>query len=188
MSDQTPNTDMTVTYGEFKVDFATLPHTSVMAMLRRGVSHFFGSEQAAKVSGFFDPDQDVPPEDTKEARAAKKAEYQAKAYDALIAGTVGVSTRQPTVDPITKILRKLAKAEVMGVLTEAKLKWPKKAEDVVTFPNGDKFTGSTLIDRRIANPKHAERLMREAKKEFDDNAKKAAKKAASAKEEALTDL
>ena len=185
MSD-TSNTTI-VKYGNLpEIDLAKLPHTSVMAMFRRGISHYFGSEQAAKVSGHFDPDQENAPQDTPEARAELKAQLQAKAMEALLAGTVGVSVRGPSVDPLTTHARRIAKAEVTNILKANGVKFPAKAEDTIEMPDGSKFTGSQLIDRRLA--KEGERINREAKKAMDEQAKKAAKAQEAAKAEGLAGL
>lgn len=181
------NTSTTVTYGSLpEIDLAKLPHSSVMAMFRRGISHYFGNEQASKLTAFFgqkDEAGNLVNEDTPEARAAKKAELQQAAFEALLAGKVGVSVRGPAADPITAIIRRLARAEVTNILKANGVKFPSKAEDTIEMPDGSKFTGAQLIDRRIA--KEGERLAREAKKIADDQAKKAAKAQEAAKAEGL---
>lgn len=179
---------MVITYGGFTLDFNTLPQASLTAMVKRGVSHFFGSEQASKVTAFFDPDKDVPELDTPEARAAKKAEFQKAAYENLLAGTVGVSTRGPSVDPITTIARRLARNEVKTILAKNKIKWPTKADDVIETPDGGKFTGAQLIDRRLANPAHSDRIAKDAKKIADDQAKKNKKVLETTDSESISDL
>lgn len=185
MSDQSTASSV-ITYGSVSIDVAKLPQASVMAMLRRGVSHFLGSEQASKVTSFFDPDQENPPADTAEARAAKKAEFQADALEKLLAGTVGNSVRGPTVDPLTTHMRRIAKAEVTNILKANGVKFPAKAEDTIELPDGSKLTGTQLIDRRLA--KEGERITKEAKKAMDDQAKKAAKAQEAAKTEGLAGL
>lgn len=186
MADDTTTNDMIVKYGDFTIDYSAVPKTSLMAMLRRGTSHFFGSEQASKVTAHFDADAESPVEDTPEARAAVKAEFQKKAYDALLAGTVGVSTRGPTLDPIATIVRRLAKAEIVNVLKLNGVAWPKKAEDTITLPDGTAITGPQLIDRRVT--KEGERLNREAKKIADEQARKAKKAQELAASEGLSGL
>jgi len=54
MSD--PN--LVITYGTRTLDFNTLPPASLVAMVRRGVSHFFGNEMASKVAAYFNPEHD----------------------------------------------------------------------------------------------------------------------------------
>lgn len=183
------------TYGAITVDLANLPESSRTAMFRRGLSHYFGSEQSSKVTGQFKPDAegkvkcDLP--DTVENRAAMLAEYQAKALDALLAGTVGVSVRGPTLDPIATIVARLAKAEIKTILAKNGVKFPAKAEDTIEMPDGSKVTGAQLVSRRLdpntpagvdskgaygpVGLAHAERLTKEAKKIADDQAKKAKK-------------
>lgn len=195
MPNDTISNPMLVTYSGFVCDFGVLPQTSLTAMVRRGVSHFFGSEMASKVTAFFavddegnSPAKTAGIEDNAESRAAKKAEFQKAAYEALLAGTVGVSTRGPTVEPVVKIERRLAKAEVTGILTEHKVAIPKKAEDTITTPDGGKFTMAQLVDRRLAHAEHGPRIRREAAKELADKLKKAAKAAEAAKGEGLSGL
>ncbi len=181
---------MQVKYGEFDIDFAKVPHASLVAMLRRGVSHYFGSEQASKVTGKFKPDEDGSLAegviDTPENRAQALAEYRAKALENLLAGTVGISTRGPAVDPITTIVRRLAKAKVTEILRQHKIAVPKKAEDTIETPDGNRFTMAQLVDRRIA--KYGEELNKEAKKIADEQARKAKKAAEQAAAEGLGEL
>lgn len=177
--------DLVIKYGERELDFNTLPQASLVAMLRRGVSHYFGSEQASKVVAWFNPEHEDAENrpDTPEARAAKKAEFQSTAYDALVAGTVGVSVRGPSVDPISAIINRLAKAEVKTILGTFKLKWPAKADDTVELPDGSKVTGAQLIARRLdptgpagvdkkTGVPHIDRLRKEAEKIAADQKKK----------------
>lgn len=180
--------DMVIKYGERELDFDKLPKASLVAMLRRGVSHYFGSEQASKVVAWFNPEHDEAESrpDTPENRATKKAEFQSAAYDALVAGTVGVSVRGPSVDPISAIINRLAKAEVKTILGTFKLKWPAKADDTVELPDGSKVTGAQLIARRLdptgpagvdkkTGVPHIDRLRKEAEKIAAEQAKKNAK-------------
>lgn len=186
------NESLVVNYGALTLDFAAIPHTSLMAMLRRGVTHYFGSEQASKVTGHFDPDNydaaknEVAPTDTPEARATFKAECVAKAHEALLAGTVGVSTRGPAIDPVEKIAQGIAKAEILAILKKAKLAWPKKPEDKITFPNGDAFTGQELIARRLA--KEGDRINKDAKAEHAKRVREAEKRAKAAESVATEGL
>lgn len=177
------NPNLVLTYGAFTADFNTLPEASLVAMLRRGFGHFMGSECASKVTAAFDPENETQPTESKEDY---KAKVQAEMFAKLQAGTVGVSTRGPAVDPITTIVRRLAKAEIIPILKANGLAWPKKAEDVVSFPNGDKFTGAQLVDRRVA--KEGERLGKEAQKIAAEQAKKIAKAEQAAKEAGIESL
>jgi hypothetical protein len=190
--------DLKLTYGNHTVDFATVPEQSVVAMLRRGFAHFLGSEQASKVTAYFDPDRKLAEgeerlADTPENRDKIKADYQAKALDALLAGTVGMSTRGPTIDPITTIINRLARQEVHNILKASGVKPPKKADDTVEI-GVTKYTTDQLIARRLdpASPAgvdkktgvaHLERLTKEANKIAAEQAKKNAKALEAAKAE-----
>ena len=182
------NENLVIKYGDFTLDFNTLPEASLVAALRSGVAHKFGNECASKVTAYFDPDQDTPPESTPEARSAYKAEVQKEMFAKFLAGTVGVSTRGPAIDPIVVIERRLAKADVTLVLKDNGLAWPKKAEDKVKMADGKEFTGKELIDRRLANPKYTSDIKARAAKIMKDQA--AALKAAQmkAKDSGLSDL
>ncbi len=182
-----------ITYGKHTVDFATVPPQSLTAMLRRGVSHFLGSEQASKVTAYFDPDRKLADgetrlDDTPENREIVKADFQAKAVDALLAGTVGMSTRGPAADPIETEINRIARREVGDILKKSGVKPPKKADETVTI-GGTAYTLEQLIARRLdpnspagvdkkTGVSHVDRITKEAKKVMDDKAKAAAKAAA----------
>ncbi len=182
----------TYTYGKHTVDTDNLPPASISAMFRRGLSHFLGSEQASKVTAYFDPDRKLAEgetrlDDTPENREIVKVDFQAKALDALLAGTVGVSTRGPAADPIETEIARIARREVGDVLKKSGVKPPKKSGDTVTI-GGAAYTMDQLVARRLdpASPAgvdkktgvaHIERITKEARKVMDDKAK-AAKKAA----------
>lgn len=177
------NPNLVISYGDFKADFNALPEASLVAMLRRGFGHFMGSECASKVTAAFADDADPKPDVSKDEY---KAKVQADMFAKLVAGTVGVSTRGPAVDPITTIINRLAKAEVTAILKSNGLAWPKKSEDKVSFPNGDAFTGAELVSRRVA--REGDRLAKEAKKIADEQARRNKKAEEAANAEGLAGL
>lgn len=184
--------NMNIEYGNLSFDFAALPEKSVRAMLSRGVTHFLGSEQASKVgpnsawaTKFEKENGRKPTEDEREAQKAANLDAAAKA---LIEGTIG-SARGPKADPVEAAIEAMAEREVWDTLAGGNLckknKKPKD-DDVFEFDNGEKFTFAELIERRINNPKHAERIRAAAVKKVeaerkarDANAKKAADAVAS---------
>lgn len=197
----TPNA-LILTYGKHSVDFSAVPQQSVTAMLRRGLSHFLGSEQASKVTAYFDPDRKLAEgetrlEDTDENREVIKAEFQAKALDALLAGTVGMSTRGPSVDPIETEINRIARKEVHDLLKANGVKPPKKSTDTVTI-GGSAYTTDQLIARRLdpTGPAgkakdgsiHADRIAKLAEKVMADKAKASKKAAELAKAEGIEGL
>lgn len=171
-----------IEYGTHQIDPATLPETSIDALLRRGVSHFLGNEQASKLTAWVEAqaklDPPVTPSD--EAKASRKAELVAEAIAALAAGTIGTRVAGPKVSPIESVMRGIAKQEVTDTLRANKLSFP-TGDKVVVFPNGDKFDGKTLVDRRLA--KHGERIRKEAEAEMRRRAKAAEKNAANGLED-----
>lgn len=167
---------MNVTYGKepgkvFTIDSATLPETSVKALLSRGLSHFLGNEQASKVAAKKEAFKAETGNDAADDEvAAWKEEFQAAAIAALEAGTVGVrAPSAPRLDPIESVIRRFAKAEVLAVLKNANLKAPVKDETIEI--GGNAFTMEDLISRRIS--KEGERLTKEAKKHMDAEARRA---------------
>lgn len=194
--------DLKMTYGAHTVDFSTVPAQSVTAMLRRGLSHFLGSEQASKVTAYFDPDRKLAEgetrlDDTDENRNKIKADFQAKALDALLAGTVGASTRGPTVDPIETEINRITRKEVHDLLKENGVKPPKKSTDTVTI-GGQAYTTDQLVTRRLdpTGPAgkakdgtvHVERITKLAEKIMADKARARKKAADAAKAEGLEAL
>lgn len=167
---------MQVTYGDITLDFATLPDSSRLAMLKRGVSHFFGNEIASKVSTRKKAAADKG-EPMSEADAdALHAQFTADAIKALNEGTVGVSTRGPAADPVDVAAESIARAEVSDVLKANGAKFTGKGDERrVKFADGSEFTMDQLIERRLANPAHAERIRKAAEKVVADKAKKLAK-------------
>lgn len=197
-----------ITYGEGEdstFDFSTMPHSTLVAMLRRGVSHYFGSEAASKILTKIEKAicEGASPEDTKarteafaalsasdrresitafrkanpEAIAAWAREVRAEQVKAMVEGTVGVSVRGPTVDPLAAVERRLAKAEVVNTLKANKVAIPKKSDGTIAFPNGDSFTLGELVDRRLGHADHGPRIRKEAKAVIAAQ-ERAAKKAA----------
>jgi hypothetical protein len=168
---------MNITYGTHSIHIESLPATSLEALLRRGISHYLGNEQAAKVTNRkadYQAKHGEHPDD--ELVAAWKSEVQTAAVEKLMAGTIGQhAPRAPNVDPVEREAGKIALAEVRIILTNNGIKTPKKGEPV-TFKNGSQATLEEMVARRLVNPTEGPRIMKEAEK---------AVKAAAAKKFAL---
>ena len=156
---------MNITYGSHSIHIESLPATSLEALLRRGISHYLGNEQAAKVSNRkadYQAKHGEHPDD--DLVASWKEEVQALAVEKLVAGTIGQhAPRAPSVDPVEREAGKIALAEVKIILSKNGIKPPKKGEPV-TFKNGSQATLEELVARRLANPTEGERIMKEAAK------------------------
>jgi hypothetical protein len=160
-----------ITYGDHEINVKSLPEVSVHALLRRGLSHFLGNEQASKVTAWAKRfEEENKREATEEEKAKAKADYIAAALTALNEGTVGNVVRGPKVDPITARVQKLAKKEVLDILKAQSIKAP-KGDEVITFGNGETRTMEQMVSKRIEL--HGERFAKEAKKQLDAEAKKA---------------
>jgi hypothetical protein len=161
------------------IDFASLPEPSLVAMIRRGLAHYLGNEQASKITGkirtaisteLSTPDHEVNQVDvTKEQVAAFrlsnsiqveewKAEVEAAALAALAAGTVGQSVRGPSapkLDPLAAEIRRIAKEHVKAALKKAGIAFP-TGEKTVSL-GGKEYTAEELVSRAIArNPSDVE--------------------------------
>lgn len=174
-----------LTYGEVSRDTANLPAETIDALLARGFAHYFGNEQAAKLtakiksavaaeSGNGTKATDVERAAVQAYRAAHADEVKAWQADivagALVAldeGKIGLrestGPREST-DPVGVEVRKMAKARVMELLKAKSLKFPGKDEALEL--NGTSFTGAELIQRQIdrhgeAMRKVAERIVKQ---------------------------
>jgi hypothetical protein len=121
----------TVNIGGDEVDIATLPQTSIVALLQRGINHVLGNEVASKVStakkatrGGDGPDKDEP-----KYTEAELAELQDKTFaekvSAITNGTLGV--RGPgvaKVTPLERLVRDIATGVLRRQATAKGLKWP----------------------------------------------------------------
>jgi hypothetical protein len=165
---------MQIQYGNHAIDTATLPPTSIDAMVRRGVSHYLGNEMASKVVAWEESQtKENGRAPSPEEKAAKKEALQLEAIAALEAGTVGQSNRGPRVDPLIAQINIIAKREVLNTLRANNIK-PPKGDEVIAFGDA-KRTMAQMIERRIASPKFGPAIEAEAKKFLADQAKKAEK-------------
>lgn len=168
---------MNVTYGTNAFDFTKLPESTLTGMLKRGVTHFLGNEQAAKVTNWSKKvlkETGALPSD--DELAAKKAEYVAAAIQAMEAGEVGQGSRGPATDPLEAKMESIAKDEIRGIVAKNGGKWTGKGEERgVTFKDGSRMTMDEMVERRLANPEHGPRIQKEADKALKAAAKEADK-------------
>src|SRR5665213_1092378 len=138
-----------ITYGEHTIDPTKLPVESINALLRRGVSHFLGNEQASKLTAWVESvtkDGGAVPDDS--AKAAKKTELIKAAIEALASGTVGTRVSGPRVEPIEATRNAIAKKEVLDILRAANIKVP-KGEEAVRFADGTQKTLAQMVATRL---------------------------------------
>ena len=170
-----------VTYGTHEIDTDKLPAESIAALVRRGISHYLGNEQAAKVTAWVESHikANSGANPTDEAKAAAKADFIAKALSVMLAGEMGTRVSGPRIEPIEAARNSIAKAEVLAILRSAGIK-PPKGEEAVKFGDGTEKTLAAMIATRLAN--HGDRIEKEAAKRLADQARvaKAAKAAVEA--------
>lgn len=170
-----PMPDMnTIEYGAHVINVDALPHTSILALVRRGLSHYLGNEQASKLTAWKQRDENKSATD--EQVAGHKASLVQAAIEALTAGTVGIrAPRQPSIDPVEREMERIALREVSAVLKANGLKMP-KGEATVTFGTGEgqtMLTQDDLVERRLT--KHGDRIRKEAEAEIKRKAREAKK-------------
>lgn len=169
-----------VIYRNFEIDTSALPESSVNALLRRGLAHVLGNEQHAKVGPNSAWYKDLVKAKTAEGGEAyvptddeieeAKAAFQAKAIEALTAGTLGTSIRGPSAPPLETEMNRIARTTVINRLKAAGLK-PPKGEDVVEFANGTKKTMAQMIATVLE--RDGEVITKEANKAIADAKRKA---------------
>lgn len=190
---------MQVEYGKFSATSESLPHVTIAALLSRGVNHVMGNEVAATISGRIaravwpgvgedgKPNGKLAkdaPEGAERTAAIKAfraanadlvqgwvAEEQAAVWAELLDGTIGVSTRGPSVDPVESRMRSIARTEVITTLKANNIKVPKKAEDTVQFADGSTKTMVQMVATRLE--RFGDRIKKEAEKALGDEARKA---------------
>ena len=174
-----------LTYGDHSVDMSKAPVAMTAVLMSRGFNHIMANETASYVSGQIEKALELPEGTTKDARQAafKVNAWEKQARDEaiadIIAGTLGVSTRGPKVDPRDAAIAAISKAEVVAKLKANSIKVPKGDEKVVLGASGS-FTLAELVARNTA--KYADRIGKEADRRIAEQtraAKKAAELAAS---------
>ena len=197
-------------YAGHKIEFAALPVASQIAMARRGLVHFLGNEQAAKVSARANREQEAAAKAFKEAygrdatadealafvasdetKQGWKLDFIAEAIKALAEGSVGMGARGPAVDPIEAEMERIAKRQVTDILKANGIKVPRK-DEAVQFADGSRKTMDEMVEGRLV--KNADAIRKEAEKAVKDRkrqqdaAKAAAAKAAEAGAKSADDL
>lgn len=178
---------MQIEYGNYKFDTEKLPASSVSALFSRGLAHYLGNEQAAKVSNWEKTLQKewekasplepfVGPSD--EEKAQKKTELVEAAIKVLEAGEIGQG-RGPAKDPLEALMWGIAKDQMTTLIRAHGAKVPRAEKDDVEFADGSKQPLEALIQMRLdahkdAITKDAQKKLAEAernRKRIQDEAK-----------------
>jgi len=165
-----------ITYGQHVIDILSLPPKSVEALIKRGLTHYLGNEQAAKVSGWIAdqiPDSDTMSKEQRKAAIkafresnindvmAKTNAVVAAAVAALTEGTIGVrAVAGPKADPVEKVMRELAIAHIAANLAKHGLKMPTGNKTVTIGEH--QLTRDELVARQFARDEAGYRTKAEA--------------------------
>lgn len=150
----------TLTYGDVTVDTSTLPPASIDALLRRGLSHYLGNEQASKLTSWKESEEGKTASDAQVS--TKKAELIAGAMRALHEGTVGTRTFGPRGTALETLEREVAWERLSPMLAKVpgyKASVFKDGGKLHITGRGD-LTKAELIAAYIA--KNAEAVRKEA--------------------------
>lgn len=175
--------EITMPHDNTKIDFDSLPETSRLALVNRGLTHVFGNEVASQVvqkirseiAGENRKTESVTTDEVKRYRAENGkaidewlAKLQADKATAITEGKLGV--RAPgsggvVRDPLQREMRRIAVAQVTEQLKKHGFKMP-SGDDVITMNAGkaNEYTLSReqLIERRLKA--HGEAIERLAKR------------------------
>ena len=199
MTNDTPfDSTITIESVSATVDAFTLPNTSLLALIKRGIRVVLSTEASRAINTWKNhkDNADAIKAMTTEEFEAKLAELleteQLRLWAKITNGTFGV--REPkaagprkarVVDPVEKEARLLAKTEITNILKGMGLEFPTKSKTVLDA-NGTAVDGETLIERRMT--KHGDRLRGEAKKIVAARERALAKASDSASAPTMADL
>ena len=200
-------------------DFDALPEASRKALISRVTAHVFKNECASGVVGFIKKrlvdaanaarapgaadvtTADIATDMVKAFRAAntvvcdtKMAELQTAKLAEILAGTIGTSRASVTIDPVEKMILRLARDELTAIFKAQGWKMPTATTPQKIGDSGEARTLDFVIDWWLdrnglgapfgnVDQGNRERLERAAKRAVEDASKKAS---AAAKFEGLT--
>jgi hypothetical protein len=132
---------------------------NILAMVRKGITHYHGNEQAAKLTAWKKTEEGQAA--TEEEIAKKYAEFQNAAFERFMTGEVGLrlgagGTRKTAFE---SICRSIAVEMISAALKRQKLSMPKG--DKTIQMSGKDFTREALIERALVTWK--DKIEQEAK-------------------------
>lgn len=145
------NIDATIGSGDFALDTNSANPQTLLAFLKRGWSHYYGNERAAKISTWKKSFAKANGREPNEAEIeAKNEEVLSAMHKNVLEGTIGHSVRGPALSTLDRVIERIARQAVVLTLRANGIK-PPKDEETVTFaagtPNEQTVTMEDLIDR-----------------------------------------
>ena len=142
---------MTLTYGDYEIDEATIPTHNVQWMLQSTLRRLMGNQVDAALSTWIKAQANG--QDLEEFRAAneaavvqKRAELRQAMLDRILHGTLG---ERPRVNPLEKEMRAVALSRLRAAARACKTKLPTAMDGIYTFADGSKLTLAEMIDRKL---------------------------------------
>ena len=175
MSEQTSTDGNIIMYGkDHSIDLSKCPESSIQALLRKGLAHYLGNEQASKVTALKTKTAEAGNVMSMVELEVAKLDFVKAAIEALYAGTVGTQVRGPRTTPLESLIRQFAGTQVKDILRKNNLAIP-SGDKRVTFPNGQSFTMAELIDRQLAKPESFAKFEKAAQAELKRREREAEK-------------
>lgn len=161
----------TITYGQFTLDLAQVPETSLLALVSSGLSHKMGNEVASKLAAFVKAQDAAGTPVSDEAKAEAKAGFQSEMFSRIMAGTIGVSTRAPAGPKPDTIKAQVTLKSLTAHLKAHGLAVPSGEKTLVL--GGKEYNRAALVEAHYT--KHQERLDNEISAERKRREKEAKK-------------
>lgn len=161
------------------IDLTALPGKSISALLSRGLTHYFGSEQASRVKAWKDKVlEETKVEPVEDEIVAFQKERFGIALSNLLEGTIGQRAIGITIDPLEKVKAQIARQDVIDILKANSIKVP-KGDEAVEFADKTTKTMADMVKTRLerdgdAIEKRAKAVIKErekAKAKADEAAK-----------------
>lgn len=115
----------TVSINDKEVPVSTLPDTSIIALLQRGINHVLGNEVASRVSTAKKAtNDDGTLKHTEADLETLESDTFAAKIEAIMKGTLGVRVAGVSRDPLAKYKREFAVVLLKAQYAKKALKWP----------------------------------------------------------------
>lgn len=161
------------------IDLTALPGKSISALLSRGLTHYFGSEQASRVKAWKDKVlEETKVEPAEDEVVAFQKERFGIALSNLLEGTIGQRAIGITIDPLEKVKAQIARQDVVDILRANSIKVP-KGDEAVEFADGTKKAMADMVKTRLE--KDGDAIEKRAKAVIKEREKAKAKAEESAK-------